>query len=163
MKHKLIHEPSKWDLRFFALAKEVSTWSKDPSTKTGAVIINEEKIVISTGYNGFPRGMYDGPELYENRNIKYTRILHADLNAILSAKQNVTGYTIYTYPFFTCATCALAIIQAGIKTVISPEFQDAGLQKRWNQSTELAKTFYRESGIDFKLMEISYARLEEVS
>ena len=71
----------KWDLRFIELAKLVSTWSKDPSTQTGAVIVDPNRRVVSVGYNGFPIGVDDDPERYANRDLKYKMIVHcADLS-----------------------------------------------------------------------------------
>ncbi|MBI2669577.1 MAG: hypothetical protein HYX20_00290 [Candidatus Yanofskybacteria bacterium] len=60
----------KWDRRFLALAEFVAQWSKDPSTKTGAVIVDSNNRLVSVGYNGFPRGVNDSPERLENREIK---------------------------------------------------------------------------------------------
>ena len=64
----------KWDSRFLELAKLVSTWSKDPSTKTGAVIVRPDRSVASIGFNGFPVKMSDHQELYDNREEKYSRL-----------------------------------------------------------------------------------------
>lgn len=85
---------SLWDERFLKLAKEVSTWSKDPSTQTGAVIVGIDKHVISVGFNGFPRGMPDGTEIYANREEKYSRIIHCEMNALLYAHESVRGCTL---------------------------------------------------------------------
>lgn len=65
-----IYLDDKWDRRFLELATLVASWSKDPSTKTGAVIIGPDRSVISTGFNGFPREMPDDPKLYEDREKK---------------------------------------------------------------------------------------------
>ena len=89
---------NKWVKRFFRLANEVATWSKDPSTKVGAVIVGENKQIISQGYNGFPRGVDDTEERYNNREIKYKMVVHAEMNAILNALYNgssVKGATLY--------------------------------------------------------------------
>ena len=61
----------KWKKRFIQLSKEISTWSKDPSTKVGALIISEDRNIVSTGYNGFPRGIEDTEERLNNRELKY--------------------------------------------------------------------------------------------
>ena len=50
---------NKWDKRYLELAKEISTWSKDPSTKVGAIAVSDQGGVIAQGYNGFPRGVVD--------------------------------------------------------------------------------------------------------
>ena len=83
---------SKWDARFIALASLVASWSKDPSTQVGAVIVDQDKRIVSTGFNGFPQGVNDAPV---DREIKLLRTIHAEENALLFARRNVTGMTIY--------------------------------------------------------------------
>ena len=75
---------NKWKKRFIQLSKEISTWSKDPSTKVGALIISEDRNIVSTGYNGFPRGIEDTEERLNNRELKYKFILHAEMNCIMN-------------------------------------------------------------------------------
>lgn len=111
---------NKWDLRFLDLAELVGSWSKDPSTKVGAVITRGKRI-ISTGFNGFPVGVDDAPELYENREYKYEHIIHGEMNALLFAREDVIGTTLYTTPFMPCSRCAAMLIQAGIVRVVSYE------------------------------------------
>jgi dCMP deaminase len=105
----------KWDRRFLELAHVVSKWSKD-RTKVGAVIVDRRR-VVSLGFNGFPAGVEDLPELYEDRDTKLLMIVHAETNAIVSARELLSGCTIYT-SFPPCAGCAGNIIQAGIKRVV---------------------------------------------
>ena len=107
----------KWDQRFLDLAKLVASWSNDPSTKVAAVITRGKRIV-SMGFNGFPAGIKDDKRL-QDREIKNSFILHAEDNALLFAKQDLTGCSIFTYPFMPCASCSSKIIQAGITRVIS--------------------------------------------
>ena len=76
---------SKWDARFIDLAKHISQWSKDPSTKVGCVVIGEDREIRSTGFNGFPRGISDDMERLEDREQKYPLICHAEENAIMHA------------------------------------------------------------------------------
>ena len=102
------------------MAEHVSKWSRDPSTKCGAVIVRPDKSLASTGFNGFPRGMDDDEELYDNREVKYDRVIHAELNAILSAHEPVRGYTLYVWPLPTCSRCAVHVIQSGISRVVCP-------------------------------------------
>src|SRR5690242_18395881 len=101
----------KWDRRFLDLAKFVAQWSKDPSTKTGAVITRGRE-VVSVGYNGFPRDVEDAPERYNDRELKYKLIVHCERNALLFAKQDLSGCTLYTYPFMSCTPCAGMVIQS---------------------------------------------------
>lgn len=133
-----------WNLRFYSLAKEISTWSKDPSTKVGAIIVNNKEIV-STGYNGFPAGVFDYSDRYENREVKYALTVHAEANAILHAKCNIKNYSIYS-TLFPCATCAGLIIQSGIKYVFAPEPD----MERWAKSFEFSKMMFDEAGVKYK-------------
>ena len=96
---------NKWDLRFLTLAKFISTWSKDPSTKTGAVIVRPNNSICSVGFNGFPAAMSDDDTNYTNRNEKYSRIIHCEMNAAKFATEDLSGFTLYTYPFMSCDRC----------------------------------------------------------
>ena len=104
----------KWHERFLALAEVVSTWSKDPSTKVGAVIAHGNSI-ISLGYNGLPSGITDDGRLQE-RAWKHARVIHAEINAILHAHVNLTRATLYC-THKPCLSCASIIIQSGITSV----------------------------------------------
>jgi len=142
----------KWDLRFLDLAKHVSTWSKDPSTKVGAVLANSDnRRVISAGFNGFPAGVEDLEERLENRDIKYEMVVHAEQNALLFAGDRAAGCTLYVYPLPPCARCAVTIIQAGIGRVVSPKTD----RDKWGESSRIAETMFSESGV-----ELEYADLE---
>ena len=139
----------KWDLRFIELAKLVSTWSKDPSTKVGSVIVRPNKTVASVGFNGFPTSMPDIQELYENRIEKYSRIIHSEINSILSCKdKELDGYTLYTYPLPPCDRCCVQIIQSGIKRIVSPKLSDE-LLTRWNESINKTKLYCQECNVEF--------------
>ena len=137
----------KWDDRFLGLAQHVAGWSKDPSTKVGAVIAGDDHIVRGLGYNGFPRGVPDTPANYENREIKYDRIIHAEMNAVLNASGPVAGCTLYGWPLPPCIRCAAFIIQAGIKRVVAPEYTDG----RWKDSCSKAFYLCRDAGVEWKL------------
>ncbi|KKM25536.1 hypothetical protein LCGC14_1593980 [marine sediment metagenome] len=108
-----------WDSRYLQLARLVSTWSKDPSTQTGAVITNDKHRVVSVGFNGFPQKIADDDRL-QNRAVKYEMIIHAEINSLIFAGQSLEGCTLYTYPFLSCSRCASIMIQAGIKRVVAP-------------------------------------------
>ena len=103
-----------WHERFFEMADLVGSWSKDPSTKVGAVIVRPDRTIASVGCNGFPRGVED---TYTTREAKLLRTVHAEANAILTAHEPLHGYTLYVTPLHPCANCAGLIIQAGIKEV----------------------------------------------
>ena len=103
---------SKWDNRFLALAEHISTWSKDPSSKVGAIIVDDNKIVVGMGYNGFPRGVWDKVTRYSDRETKYKFVVHAEVNACLQAGNSAKNATLYvsTLPFI-CNECAKVIVQ----------------------------------------------------
>lgn len=106
-----------WKRRFIGLAHHVGSWSKDPSTKVGVVIVDTKRRIISTGYNGFPRGVSDNPSFYADKSTKYPRVVHAEANAILTAKCDLEGMSIFVDPYPPCCECAKLIIQSGIKFV----------------------------------------------
>lgn len=138
-----------WDKRFLDLAKEISIWSKDPSTKVGAVIVDDNRRIVSTGYNGLPRNIMDSFDRLSNRELKYEMIIHAEVNAILYAKQDLTNCTLYTYPFQPCSRCASIVIQSGIKQVVSY----VNKEERWKSSFELAIDLFHEAGVNLELLE----------
>ena len=136
-----------WDLRFLQLAGQVSTWSKDPSTKVGAVIVDGRKTVRGIGYNGLHRHIKDTSERLENRDLKYKLVIHAEVNAILNANGPLWNSTIYLWPFMPCSNCASAIINAGIGRVVSIENDNP----RWRESFELTRQLFEEADVDLTL------------
>jgi dCMP deaminase len=136
-----------WDRRFLALAEHVSTWSKDPSTKVGAVIVRPDRSIASLGYNGFPRGMSDFEAVYNDREEKYSRVVHGEINAILAAREPLHGYTLYTWPFAPCDRCAVQVIQAGIKRVVCPVVPADKLE-RWKAIMDRAVGYFEECGVE---------------
>lgn len=142
---------NKWDRRFIDMARMVASWSKDPSTKCGAVIVRG-KHIVSVGFNGFPAGCSDLESLYNDRETKYARVLHAEMNAILSAKQDLAGCSIYIAPMLPCARCTASIIQAGITTVVSlPISAENAL--RWKESIGLAEDMLCEANVTTRILE----------
>ena len=133
----------KWDNRFIELAKLVGSWSKDPSTQVGAVIVDCNNRIISIGFNGFPKGVKDSEERLCNREVKYDIIVHAEANALMFANRSVEGCTLYTWPFQPCSKCAALIIQSGIKRVVSVVRDD----NRWKKNFDIARQLFKESGI----------------
>jgi dCMP deaminase len=140
---------TKWDKRFLELSKLVASWSKDPSTQTGAVIVRPDRTILAVGYNGFPKGMEDYPELYANRDVKYSRIVHCEMNAVLNAKQSVQGCTLYTWPFASCDRCAVHMIQAGITTFVFPKLPKE-LEARWQASVDKTLLYFTEARVDYR-------------
>ena len=136
-----------WDKRFLEMAKLVATWSKDPSTQVGAVI-TRGKFVVSLGFNGHPRGVIDSPERLENREVKYRTIIHAEINAILTSKQDLEGCTVYVWPFMPCSQCGAAVVQAGIKRVVTLENKN----ERWAESFAFTTEMFREAGVELVIL-----------
>jgi dCMP deaminase len=146
----------KWDIRFLKLARHISAWSKDPSTQTGAVITHPNRTVLSMGFNGFAQNMSDNPELYLDRETKYSRIIHCEINALLLAEGSARGCTLYTWPFASCDRCAVQMLQAGISHFVYPSTPDH-LMERWGKSFELTKSYFIEAGVTFT--EIPFEKL----
>ena len=95
-------------------AKEVSTWSKD-TTKCGCVIANG-KNHIAEGYNGFPSRIEDKAELISNREEKWKRTVHSEINAILRMYSGpYLGTDMYCYPHLPCFQCVPIILSTDIR------------------------------------------------
>ncbi len=144
----------KWDARFIVMAHHVSLWSKDPSTKTGAVIVRPDKTIVSVGYNGFPRGIADPEYLYDDREYKYPRIVHAEVNAILNAKDTLKNTILYQWPASSCSDCCKMVIQAGIKTVVNPK-PSPDYISRWGKEDKLTKQIFNEANITYLEVDIN--------
>jgi dCMP deaminase len=120
-----------WDNTFMSIAKVIAKRSKDPSTQVGACIVSPDNRVVSLGYNGFPNGCNDDDVRFtwekedDKGNSKYLYVVHAELNAILNAKRDLSGCTLYV-THFPCNECTKAIIQSGIKCIIYDKSYDKG-------------------------------------
>ena len=137
-----------WSKRYLNLAKEVSTWSKDPSRKIGAIAVGSKGQILSQGYNGFPRGIDDTLERYNDRETKYKYVVHAEMNVIYNATFNgvsLDGASLYVYGLPVCSECAKGIIQVGIKNVII--FTDDVVPELWTEMYNLSWSMFIESGV----------------
>lgn len=140
-----------WDKKYIRLAREISSWSKDPSKQIGAVAIGEKGQVLAQGYNGFPRGIKDTDERLNHRQTKYKYVVHAEMNCIYNATYNgvsLNGSTMYIYGLPVCSECAKGLIQVGIKRVVSTPITDA-TPKQWVESTKLTKEIFEEAGVKY--------------
>lgn len=144
---KAIEMTTKWDLRFIGLAQHISTWSKDPSTKVGCVVVGEDREIRSTGFNGFPRGINDDEDRLMDREKKYPLICHAEENAIMHAARigvSLKDSTAYvTWP--PCSRCARSLIQAGIKEIVYPE--TGKIPERWIEDFTISDSMLNEAGV----------------
>jgi len=114
----------KWNNRYIAIAKEVASWSKDPSTQVGAIIVGSKGQILSQGYNGFPRGILDDQDRLNLREVKLSLMVHAEMNAIYNATYSgvcLDGSTLYVYGLPICSECAKGIIQVGISKIVITE------------------------------------------
>lgn len=128
------------------MAQEVASWSRDPSTKVGCVIVRPDKTIASLGFNGFARGVSDTPIRLENREQRLLYTTHAELNAILGAREPLNGCSLFVWPMQPCAHCASAIIQAGISSVYCPL---ADIKNEWADSFKAAFQMFVEAGVKF--------------
>jgi len=136
------------------MAKLISTWSKDPSTQAGAVIVRPDKSVASIGFNGFPRVMPDCDHHYENREEKYSRIIHCEMNAAMFAHDtSLQDYTLYTYPFLSCDRCFVHMAQLGITRFVSP-ICPPELEERWGAAFARVRKYATECSL--KIDELDY-------
>lgn len=133
----------KWHRRFLELAQYVATWSKDPRTKVGAVIVDDQRRIVGHGYNGFPRGVDDAAERYDTPELKYEMVVHAETNAVLNAGRSVAGCTVYV-TFFPCPRCAAYLIQAGISQVIA---LTSPSDDRYVEMRRIAEQMLQEAGV----------------
>ena len=138
---------NKWDIRFLELAKHISGWSKDPSTKVGCVVVGEDREIRSTGFNGFPRGISDDDDRLTDREKKYPLICHAEENAIMHAARigvSLKGSTAYvTWP--PCSRCARSLIQAGIKEVVYSTTEE--IPERWLDDFNISTGMLEEANV----------------
>ena len=138
-----------WDETFMLMSKLIAERSKDPSTHTGACIVDENNVVVGLGYNGFPRGCDDDKLPWcregDTLNVKYTYVFHAEANAIMNSNKSVRGCRLYCH-LFPCNECAKIIIQSGIKEVIyeSDKYKDVDIFKAGRKLLKMAKVKLRQ-------------------
>lgn len=142
--HKL---EAHWRDRFLALACQVASWSRDPSTKVGAVVFDDLKRIASVGFNGFPRNVNDDVARYNDRPTKYKLVVHAEVNAILNARSSVDGCAMMV-TLHPCSDCTKMLIQAGIKTVYCPPPRTATHEDdEWAVDAKFSRLMMTEAGI----------------
>lgn len=138
-----------WDEYFMGIALLSSMRSKDPNTRVGACIVNNDNHIVSIGYNGLPVGCSDDEYPWGNQgeqlDTKYPYVCHAELNAILNTRSPLKGCRIYT-ALFPCNECTKAIIQAGIEEVIymSDKYHDTDMCKASRAMLKSAGVVFRE-------------------
>ena len=149
---------SKWDVRFLRLAHEVAKWSKDRSTRVGAVIVGEDRTPGPYGYNGFPRYVDDEREERHARPEKYSWTEHAERNAIYNAARvgmALKGCTIYV-THIPCVDCTRAIIQVGMRQIIVDEgcLADGGFKERCGEHEKTTKEMLDEASVELSFVPV---------
>lgn len=137
---------NKWDIRYMQLAKMVSTWSKDPRKKVGA-IVTEDGYVYGMGFNGFPRGITDAPHRLDNKELKNLLMIHAEENALHLAKGH--GDTVYVYPCLPCSHCLGILLTRGIKRIVTLPARPS--ETAWRQ--DLVLELAQEAGVEVTFIE----------
>lgn len=135
----------KWAKRFLELADLVATWSKDPSTKVGCVLVDDSK-VVATGFNGFPPGIADDARL-RDRGAKYSFIVHAEMNAILQAGHEARGSSLFLSGFDSCpcSNCSKHLITAGVSRVVHRV--GVAPPEHWADDLKLSERMLLEAGV----------------
>jgi dCMP deaminase len=139
---------NKWSRRYLDVAKEVATWSKDPSKKIGAIAVGDKGQILSQGYNGFPRGVKDTDNRYNVREEKYKYVVHGEMNCIYNACNSgvsLNGATLYVTGLPVCSECAKGIIQVGISKVVMEYPKD--IPDNWRESMILTLQMFLEAGV----------------
>jgi len=145
-------QEEKWHVRFIKLAHEVSTWSIDPSTKVGCVLVKNKR-VISTGYNGFPKNISDNFDRLMDREQKYEITVHAEVNAVTTAALHgvsTDGATAYV-TWNPCSRCAAVLINAGITSVYASAENE--IPTRWLSNFILASNLLAEAGVEYNTID----------
>lgn len=148
---------NKWTLRYMNLAKEVASWSLDPSTKVGAVVIGQHGQIVSQGFNGFPRKVKDTHERLNNREEKYKYVVHAEMNCIYNACHNGSSLkdtTLYVYGLPVCSECAKGVSQVGISKVIMQHPRE--IPDHWQEKMLITKTIFKEAGVRYLQYDENY-------
>ena len=136
---------SKWDKRYLELASVVASWSKDPSSKVGAVAVGDKGQVLSQGFNGFARGVDDTEERLNTRDQKYKFIVHAEMNAIFNAAfsgVSLEGSVLYVTGLPCCSECAKGVVME------LPQFSNP----RWKDSWMLSAQMFDEAGVEYEFV-----------
>ena len=157
-----------WDEYFMGIAMLAARRSKDPNTQVGACIVSDDNIIISTGYNGMPKGCSDDEFPWDRKGeneaaTKYPYVVHAELNAILNASgRDLRGSRIYV-ALFPCNECAKAIIQSGIKEVmyLSDKYNDTMLNLVSKRLLDAAGVKYTRMRTDLKELVLDFVPEEE--
>lgn len=151
---------NRWDRHFLQLCLDHARMSKDPSTRVGSVIIGSDHEPLTDGFNGFPRGIADTPARLNDRDVKLSLVVHAEMNTICNAARmgtKIKGATLYlactddsggVWGGPPCSRCTVHAIQAGIVEVVSYPVKSA--PSRWHEDLKLARELLDEAGVVYR-------------
>jgi dCMP deaminase len=129
------------------MAKMVASWSKDPSTKVGAVLVRPPSHVICVGLNGFTQEIEADDERLHDEVLKHELSVHAEMDALMNAERNIAGCTIYTWPLMMCSRCTKVLLKAGIRRHVAPITPEA----RWRKAFEISTKMLSEAKAELTL------------
>lgn len=150
----------RWDTHFIRLAIAHARMSKDPSTRVGAVIVDPDRVLVSAGFNGFPRGIADTDERLADRDTKLSLIVHGEMNAVLAAARvgtRLKGCSLYLAATdgtgsvcggAPCTRCTVEIIQACISEIVTLPMKT--VPSRWREDCERALGLLREADVGYR-------------
>jgi dCMP deaminase len=143
-----------WNSRFSTLAESIASWSKDPSSKIGAIAVDPTTHrILSTGYNGFPKGIVDTQDRLTDRPTKYKLIVHAEANCIYNATfsgTSLNGSHLYVYGLPVCSECAKAVISVGVSKVFVKV--NGSVSSKWQESWETSSEMFKEAGVEVEII-----------
>lgn len=161
--NKIMNFNLSYDDMFMNMAYLLAMKSKDENTKIGAVIVDDEHNVVSTGFNSFPRGINDNIKERQEKPEKYYYFSHAERNSIYNAARigvSLKNCNLYT-PGFPCTNCALAIIQSGIKEIILCENWDyLPSSQKWKDEAKISKEMFDEAGIKIRYLNTDFLQIQ---
>ena len=153
----------KWPRRFLDLAYQVASWSKDPSTQVGAVVVDQQGHPMSFGFNGMPKGVNDNDDSRNERPTRYFYYEHAERNAIYLSRRNLEG-CVMVVTHHPCPGCARAIVQAGISHLyVDDRHGISWAKERGVEAWEASTNILREGGVEVVMLQryIHWAHLAE--
>lgn len=150
------------EIEFLLLAKQIARNSKDPSRKIGAIAVSDDsrRLILSTGWNGFPRSIEDTYDRLHSRETKYKYTIHAEMNMIFNACYNgvsLVNSHVFVYGLPVCSKCALALIQVGVGSVISQVDED--IHEPWLSEWKLSSELFSEANIPHLLWNSHYEEI----
>jgi dCMP deaminase len=148
---------NKWHTRFLKLAHEIAAWSKDNSSKVGAVIVDDDRTPRSFGYNGFPAGVNDDIPERRERPLKLKFSEHAERNALNHCAKHgisVDGCTIFV-THHPCDACCRSIIGSGIRrVVVDKAIMQSDFAERWKDDIAVSQTMFKEAGVELIFVDL---------